>query len=104
MSLFVDALLFTSSKRLSPARPSMPFLELPEEAVDSTRDLVAVRLEREMACIEQMRLDIWQIAAIRRRTFRREDEVVVAPDDQRRRLILPATLLEWRVQMRSCPV
>src|SRR5262245_16753081 len=85
-------------------RSEFPFLELPEEAVDSTRDLVAVRLEREMACIEQMRLDIWQIAAIRRRTFRREDEVVVAPDDQRGRLILPEELLELRVQRHIRPV
>ncbi len=39
-----------------------------------------------MACIEQVKLQVFQVALVRMRTLGREDVIVLAPHDQRWRL------------------
>src|SRR5919106_536878 len=56
---------------------------LQEQRLDAARDLFAVRFEREMTRVQQMRLDVRQVAAVCGGPFRREDDVVLAPHDQR---------------------
>src|SRR5713101_3383121 len=65
-----------------------------KECFDSACDLIAVRLEREVPRVEQVRFEVAQIAPIRGGSFRRENEIVLAPDDQRRRLALSEEGLE----------
>ena len=51
-----------------------------------------------MARVEQMCLEILEIAAVRSCAFRREDEVVLSPYDQCRRLVFSEEILKIRVE------
>jgi hypothetical protein len=63
-----------------------------------TCDFFPVRLHREVAGIRHVDLDVFEVACIGSRSFRRKDEVVLAPDDQRGRLILTEECLELWIQ------
>jgi hypothetical protein len=76
---------------------------LPEELFDQARYLFPMCLERKMTCIEQMRLNIRQIAEVGGGAFRWEDEIVLAPHNQSRRLKLPEEGLEFGVQWHIRP-
>jgi hypothetical protein len=77
---------------------------LQEQRLDAARDLFAVRFEREMTRVQQMHLDVRQVAVVWGGPFRREDDIVLAPLDQRRRLIRPEEGLEFGVQRPIRPV
>ncbi len=78
-------------RRLGPHGDSSPLYEsaernavLLEELADAGCDFVTVGLEREMACIEHVGLDVLQVSAIGRSSLGREDKVVLSPDDEER--------------------
>src|SRR5260370_25480936 len=81
-----------------------PQILLQEKLFDAGSDLLAVRLECEMAGLQHMGFYIFQITPVRRGAFRREDEVVFAPHDQGWWLILPEEGLELRVEGHIVPV
>lgn len=64
-----------------------------QEAAHEPRDSVAFLFEREMAGVEQMQLDVFEIARVGARPLGRKDLIVLAPDNQRRRLMPPEVLL-----------
>lgn len=79
----------------------MEMLELlfGEEAADQAGDLAAFFFEREVAGVDEVKLQILQVAAIGLRAFGREDNVVLAPDDEGGRLVPAEILLPFRVSI-----
>jgi hypothetical protein len=56
----------------------------------------ALSSSRKMPCVDQVKLDVGQIALVRVSAVSREDLVVLAPDDQRRWLVLAEIGLHLR--------
>src|SRR5580704_1230006 len=75
-----------------------------KEPFDAAGDFFAVRLERKMSSVQQMRFDIGQITGIRRSALWRENGIVFAPDDQSGRLVPPEEGLEFWVKRDVCPI
>ena len=60
----------------------------PQEFTYPIRDNIAVFLECEVASIEQVKLEVFEVALVRVRASRGKDLVLLAPDDQGRRPVL----------------
>src|SRR5258708_18368522 len=58
-----------------------------EEFLDVLRNLNTMCLKREVSCVEHVRLDVPEIAAVRGSSLCRKDVVVLPPHNQGRRLI-----------------
>ncbi len=69
-----------------------------EERSNAPGYLCAVRLERKMTGVQQMRLSVRQIATVWGRTLGGKDEVILTPHDQGRWLTLSEQGLKLRVQ------
>ncbi len=74
------------------------YLVFREECLNSTGDFFAVRFKREVSGVQEMRLQILQVAAVGRSAFWWKDEIVFSPHNQSRRLILAEEILKFRVQ------
>ena len=75
-----------------------------EEVVDQRDHLIGLVLQREMAGVEEMKLQVGQIALVRMRAIGGENLVVLAPDDQRRRLMLAEISLDGGIERQVGPV
>ena len=71
-----------------------------QEFADQAGNCAAILLQGEVPGIEQVKLDILQIALVRLRTFGREYLVVLAPDNQRGWLVLAEVSLPFRIERR----
>src|SRR5215472_16993381 len=69
-----------------------------EEIADERHHFVGFVLERKMPCVDQVKLDLGQVALVRVSAGGREDLVVFAPDDERRRLMLAEICLHLRIK------
>jgi hypothetical protein len=69
-----------------------------EEFANQLRDLVAMRLQGEVAGIEEMYLCMWNVELVRRGTGCHEDGVVLALHDQRRGLVFTEIGLPLGIQ------
>src|SRR5262245_27508533 len=58
-----------------------------EKFVDERADPFEVLFQREMAGVEQMKLNVFQIPLIKTCALDREDPIVLAPDNERGRLM-----------------
>ena len=67
---------------------------LVHEIADDLRDLGAVRLQREVAGVEEVDLCIWNVALERFGARRKEERIVLAPHRQERRLVGAEIALE----------
>src|SRR5437763_16709349 len=77
---------------------------LAEEFPHQRGDLVAIRLQREVACVEQVKLEGLQVALVRFGSVGRKDLVILAPGDQHWRLVLAEVLLPLRIEWRVAAV
>src|SRR6185312_1357895 len=68
-----------------------------QEIADVTSDFRAVRLEREVAGVQQMHFGIGNIFLVGQRTRRDEGRIILAPYRQQRWLMLTKILVEGRV-------
>src|ERR1043166_4656101 len=68
--------------RPPPTQP-LRFEVLVKELFHPHRDFFAMRLQREVAGVQHVRLHVFQVAPVRRCTVRRKDEIVLSPHDQR---------------------
>src|SRR5215471_458314 len=85
--------LYRNSNRTS-LRSSTGSLDLLiEKVLDVTGDRVAIFFQREVAGVEQVKLDVLQVAFVRLGSFSREDRIVLTPHDQCRRLVLTEVCL-----------
>jgi hypothetical protein len=55
--------------------------------VDQRADPVEVLFQREMAGVDQVKLDVFQVPLIKTSALDREDPIVLAPDNERGRLM-----------------
>jgi hypothetical protein len=69
-----------------------------KEFVDRCGNFIHVRLQREVACVEQHHGGVGIIAAIGLGTWWGEERIVFAPDREQRRLALAEVALELRIQ------
>src|SRR5262249_35587463 len=69
-----------------------------KEIADEWHHFVGFVLERKMPCVDQVKLDLGQVALVRVSAVGREDFVVLAPDDERRRLMLAEICLHLRIK------
>ena len=67
---------------------------LTQEIADGLRDFGAVRLQREVAGVEEADLCLWNVALKRFGARRKEERIVLAPHRQKRRLVRPEVVLE----------
>ena len=65
-----------------------------QELADDFRDFGAVRLQREVAGLEEVDLCLRNVALKRFSARREEERIVLAPHRQKRRLVCPEVLLE----------
>jgi len=66
--------------------------------VDQWHHLIALILQREMAGVDQVKLDIGKVALVGIGAVGRDNLVVFAPDDQRRRLVFAEIGLHGRIK------
>ena len=83
---------------------TLPLDVLAEEVPHQLGDLVAVLLEGEVPGVEQVKLQVLQVALVGLGAGGREDLVVLSPDDQRRRLVLAEVCLPLRIERRIAAV
>src|SRR5215831_6220444 len=69
-----------------------------KEIADKRDHFVCFVFERKMPGVDQVKLDLGQVALVGVSAVGREDLVVLAPDDQRRRLVLPEIGLHLRIK------
>ena len=65
-----------------------------QEIADDLRDFGAVRLQREVAGVEEANLCLRNVALKRLGARRKEEWIVLAPDRQKRRLVRAEVVLE----------
>src|SRR5262245_15501886 len=70
-----------------------------KEIADEWHHFVGFVLERKMPRVDQVKLDLGQVALVRVSAVGREDLVVLAPDDERRRLMLAEICLHLRIKL-----
>src|SRR3954469_6909754 len=75
-----------------------------QELAHQTGDLVAISFQSEMASVEQMEIEGFQIALVRLGTSGRENLVVLPPRDQHWRLVLAEVFLPAWIQRRVATV
>jgi hypothetical protein len=72
---------------------------LPVEEIADQRDhFIGLVLQGKMPGVEEMKLEIVQVALVRMRAVGGKDLVVLAPQDQRRRLVLAKICLYRRIK------
>jgi hypothetical protein len=59
-----------------------------KEVANVLRDHITVFFQREVASVEQVKLEILQVTLVRMGSLSRKNVIVLAPNDQRRRLML----------------
>src|SRR6516162_2490260 len=69
-----------------------------KEIADERHHFVRFVLECKMPCVDQVKLDLGQVALVRVSAVGREDLVILAPDDERRRLMLAEICLQDRIK------
>jgi len=69
-----------------------------KKIADEWHHFVGFVLERKMPRVDQVKLDLGQVALVRVSAVGREDFVVLAPDDERRRLMLAEICLHLRIK------
>src|SRR6266567_205041 len=69
-----------------------------QEIADCHSDLVTVRLEGEMAGVEEADVSVWNVTLERLGARRQEKRVVLAPSCQKRRLMLAKIGLEFGIE------
>ena len=85
--------------------PSGVCLHLPiQERPHELGDHLTILFEREVPGIQDVKLEILEIAFVRIRSLGREDRIVLAPHDQGRGLMLAEVRLPRRVERRITPV
>ena len=75
-----------------------------KEGRDQGGHLFRMRFQREMSCIQQMNLRIWQITLIGSRTSRNKGGIMASPHSQKRRLVFAEVRLKVRVACDVCAV
>src|SRR4029077_21202100 len=69
-----------------------------QEIADCRSDLVTVRLEGEVAGVEEAHVSVWNVTLERLGARRQEKRVVLAPSCEKRRLVLAKIGLEFGIQ------
>src|SRR5262245_3688119 len=69
-----------------------------QEIADYRSDLVRVRLEGEVAGVEEAHVSVWNVTLERLGALRQEKRIVFAPGCQKRRLVLAKIELEFGIQ------
>jgi hypothetical protein len=93
--------LIPDRKAACTEEPRAPRRDVPgEEVAHEVRDRVDVRLEREVAGVEDVVLEAAQVALVGLGSSEREDRIVLAPRDQRRRLVGAKVGLPARIERR----
>src|SRR5229473_464420 len=69
-----------------------------EEVADQWHHFVSLVLQREMAGVDEVKLDLRQIALVGMRAVGWEYLVVLSPDDQRRGLVFAEVSLDLRIE------
>src|SRR5215471_19957964 len=69
-----------------------------QEIADCRSDLVTVRLEGEVAGVEEAHVSVWNVTLERLGARRQEKRVVLAPSCQKRRLVLAKIGLEFGIE------
>src|SRR5262249_29144812 len=75
-----------------------------QEIADCRSDLVTVRLEGEVAGVEEANLSVWNVTLESLGARREEKWVVLAPSCQKRRLMLAKIGLEFGIQRDVAPI
>src|SRR5271170_4193929 len=70
-----------------------------KEFFDGGGDFHAVRLDREVACIQELNLRIRQIFSKRLSSGENEEWIILAPDRQQRRFRSPKIVLKLRIKL-----
>ena len=68
-----------------PCPTRLPFYVPAEKVPHQVGNLVAVLLEREVPCVEQVKLQVFQVSLVRLSAGCRKDFIVLSPDNERRK-------------------
>ena len=85
-----------------PCPTRLPFYVPAEKVPHQAGNLVAVLLEREVPCVEQVKLQVLQVSLVRLGACCRKYLIVLAPDDKGRRLVVAEVGGEWPQSSVGC--